>query len=80
MTSHDIKKTLISSISEIDDAQFLSAIQTIVDSKLQSQTKTLSLTDAQRQEIEESKTQIEAGMFINQADLDKDFDKWLSKQ
>ncbi|MBU2525508.1 MAG: hypothetical protein KKC03_02775 [Bacteroidetes bacterium] len=78
MTSHDIKKTLISSISEIDDAQFLSAIQTIVDSKLKSQT--MRLTPAQHQEIIPSKKQIEAGLFITQTELDKEFDQWLSKR
>lgn len=78
MTSHDIKKTLISSIYEIDDAQFLSAIQTIVDSKLKSQT--MRLTPAQHQEIIASKKQIEAGLFITQTELDKEFDQWLSKR
>ena len=78
MTSNDIKKTLISSISEIDDAQFLIAIQTIVDSKLKSQKIRLKAT--QRQEVIESRQQMEDGLFITQTKLDQEFDQWLSKQ
>ncbi|MDP2059800.1 MAG: hypothetical protein U1C58_07135 [Flavobacteriaceae bacterium] len=78
MTSNNIKKTLISSISEIDDAQFLSAIQTIVDSKLKSQK--MRLTAAQHQEVIESRQQIKDGLFITQTELDKEFDQWLSKR
>jgi hypothetical protein len=78
MTSNDIKKRLISSISEIDDAQFLIAIQTIVDSKLKSQK--IRLTATQRQEVIESRQQMEDGLFITQTELDQEFDQWLSKQ
>jgi low affinity Fe/Cu permease len=67
---------LIERISEIDDESFLQAIKTILDSKTQSQV--ITLTKAQRQEIDESKKQVEAGEFIGQDKLDQKFDQWKS--
>jgi len=47
-----------------------------LDSKSQSQI--LNLTQKQCSEIIESKGQIEKGLFIEQSELDKEFNKWLS--
>ena len=76
MTALELKKILIHRIAEIDDESFLNAIKTILDSKTQSQV--ITLTKNQREEITESKRQIEQGLFIEQDELDKEFHKWLS--
>jgi len=76
MTTIELKKELIHRIAEIDDVSFLNAIKTILDSKIQFHT--ISLTAEQRYEIEESKKEIEKGLFIEQDELDKEFNKWLS--
>lgn len=76
MTTIELKKLLIHRIAEINDESFLTAIKTILDSKSQSQI--LNLTQTQRNEIIESKKEIEKGLFIDQSELDKDFNKWLS--
>jgi len=76
MTTIELKKQLINRISEIDDESFLQAIKTILDSKTQSQV--ITLTKAQRQEIDESKKQIEEGEFIEQDELDQKFNQWKS--
>jgi len=76
MTTIELKKQLINRISEIDDESFLQAIKTILDSKTQSQV--IALTEAQRQEIDESKKQVEAGEFIEQDELDQKFNQWKS--
>lgn len=78
MTTIELKKQLILQISEIDDESFLQAIKTILDSKTQSQV--LTLTEAQRREINESKKQIEEGEFIEQEDLDQKFNQWQSSK
>lgn len=78
MTTIELKKQLINRIAEIDDESFLQAIKTILDSKTQSQV--LTLTDAQRHEIIESKKQIEEGEFIEQSDLDQKFNQWQSSK
>ncbi len=78
MTSIDLKKTLIQRIAEIDDVSFLNAIKTILDSKAESQT--ISLTPEQRFEIQESRKEIEQRLSIEQNELDKEFDQWLSER
>lgn len=76
MTTIELKKQLIDRISKIDDESFLRAIKTILDSKTESQV--ITLTKAQRQEINESKKQVEVGEFIGQEELDQKFNQWKS--
>ncbi|MGV8826812.1 MAG: hypothetical protein ACWA6U_00705 [Breznakibacter sp.] len=76
MTVIDLKKLLIHRIEEIDDEEFLNAIKTILDSKSQSQK--LVLNKEQLVEIVESKKQISEGLYIDQSQVDKNFEKWLS--
>jgi hypothetical protein len=49
---------------------------TILDTK--TQTQTLSLTPEQRFEIIESQKEIELGLFVEQVELDKEFNKCLN--
>jgi hypothetical protein len=76
MTAIELKKLLIHRIAEINDVSFLNAIKTILDTKSQSQT--IILTSEQLYEIQESRKEIEQGLFIEQVELDKEFNKWLS--
>ncbi|HPF94433.1 MAG TPA: hypothetical protein PLV65_10855 [Tenuifilaceae bacterium] len=76
MTAIELKKLLIHRIAEINDVSFLKAIKTILDTKSESQT--IALTSEQLYEIQESKKDVEQGLFIEQVELDKEFDKWLS--
>ena len=76
MTAIELKKLLINRIIEINDVSFLNAIKTILDTKTQSQI--IALTPEQRYEIQESKKEIKQGLFIEQVELDKEFNKWLN--
>jgi hypothetical protein len=76
MTTIALKKLLINRIAEINDVSFLNAIKTILDTK--TQTQALSLTPQQRIEIIESRKEIESGLFVEQVEVDKEFNKWLS--
>lgn len=76
MTTNALKKLLITRIAEINDVSFLNAIKTILETK--TQTQTLSLTPQQRFEIIESQKEVESGLFVEQVELDKEFNKWLS--
>lgn len=76
MTAIELKKLLIHRIAEINDLSFLNAIKTILDTKTQSQT--IILTPEQRYEIQESRKEVEQGLFIEQVELDNEFNKWLS--
>jgi predicted transcriptional regulator len=78
MTAIELKKELIHRIAEIDDVSFLNAIRTILDTKTQS--RSIVLSSAQHDEIEESRKDIEQGLFVELAELDKEFDKWLNER
>ncbi len=76
MTAIELKKDLIHRIAEIDDISFLKAIKTILDSK--TKTEIMGLTPELRNEIAESKKEIEQGLFIENELLDIKVSKWLS--
>jgi hypothetical protein len=76
MTVIQLKKLLVNRISEINDVSFLKAIKTILDSKTDADV--LLLTDDQRKEIMQSKKEIQKGLYIEQAELDKKVSKWAS--
>jgi predicted transcriptional regulator len=76
MTSIELKKVLIHRISEINDILFLKAIKTILDLKTESEMITLS--PEQRNEIIESKKEIEQGLFIEHELINKKVSTWLN--
>jgi hypothetical protein len=76
MSAIELKKLLIHRIAEIDDVSFLKALKTILDSKADS--KILLLTNEQGFEINESMKETDQGLFLDQVELDKEFDRWLS--
>ncbi len=78
MTTIELKKMLIHRISEINDISFLKAIKTILDSK--SETTMIALTPEQRNEIIESKKEVEQGLYINHEILNKEVSAWLNKR
>jgi hypothetical protein len=75
MTAIQLKRLLIHRITEIDDISFLNEMKIILDSKAQSQV--LHLTPEQRMEIDESKKDVEKGLYIEQSELDNEVEKWL---
>ena len=76
MTTIELKKVLIHRITEINDVSFLKAMKTILESK--TKTEVISLTTEQRNEIIESKKEIEQGLYIERELLDKKVSTWLS--
>lgn len=75
MNTVELKNLLIHRISEISDVSFLEALKTILDSK--SESNTLFLTDEQRDEILQSKKEIEQGLSVENSDLEKEINEWL---
>ena len=67
-------KLLINRISEINDVSLLNAVKKILDHK--TQTQSLVLTPEQKMEIIESQKEIELGLFVEQTELEKKFNKW----
>ena len=76
MTTIELKKQLIHRISEIEDANFLKALKTILDSKLNE--GILNLTAEQRDEIIASREDVKKGLVIDNAMLDKEIKAWLN--
>jgi hypothetical protein len=76
MTTIELKKQLIHRISEIEDANFLKALKTILDSKLNE--GILNLTAEQRDEIIASREDVKKGLVIDNALLDKEIKAWLN--
>jgi len=76
MKTIELKKVLIHRIIEINDISFLKALKTILESK--TATEVISLTTEQRNEIIESRKEIEQGLSIEHELLDKKVSGWLS--
>jgi hypothetical protein len=76
MSTIELKNILIHRISEITDVSFLEALKTILDSK--SESKILSLTNEQKEEIILSKKEIAQALYIENSDLEKEIGGWLN--
>lgn len=88
MSSIELKNLLISKISEIDDEVFLSAINTILDSKSKSIINSnnqvfqniIILNDQQKKEIQNSQKEYLKGNFIENDVLNEEMEKWLQEE
>ena len=77
MTAIELKKLLITKIEEINDISLLNALNTILKAK--THPEIMQLTSEQLDEIQASRREVDQGLFIKQAELDKEFDKWLGE-
>ncbi|WP_268845907.1 hypothetical protein [Flavobacterium aestivum] len=87
MSTIELKNLLISKIVEIDDEAFLSAINTILDSKStsiescdQNSQKIIILTEQQKKEILNSQKEYLEGNFIENDVLNEEMEKWLQEE
>ena len=78
MTMLELKSILIHRISEINDIRFLEAIKTILDEKAEN--SVIVLTEEQKQEIIQSRKEINEGLFISNEELDKEIKAWLKAE
>ncbi|HZJ35892.1 MAG TPA: hypothetical protein VFD29_04640 [Gillisia sp.] len=72
-----IKKNLISRIQNSSDINFLKALQAIIDS---SEGALIQLTQKQQSSIENGRSQIKNGDFIENDKLISELKKWLTKE
>jgi len=78
MTAIELKRELINKITEINDITFLKAIKTIVD--LKTKKVIISLTAEQKDEIIESRNEIDLGLYTKHEQLDKEIMEWIDRQ
>lgn len=78
MSTDQLKHLVIDKISEIEDEEFLKAINKILDSNLSSGSPR-KLTAEQRQKVLTGLHQLEKGEIISNEDLEKEEDEWLKE-
>lgn len=76
MNSIELRHIINDRISLIDDESFLSAIKTILDSKVSS--AVYKLSDFQKERIDFGRDQLKNGITISNDDLQSEISKWLS--
>lgn len=82
-----LKEILKSKIDQIDDEAFLSAINTILESKSESikshnqdLQKTIILSEQQKKEIQNAQKEYLEGNFIENDVLNEEMERWLQEE
>ncbi len=78
MTAVELKSALIHKISAINDISFLKAIERIIDLKIEN--KIIHLSDKEKEEIIESKKEIQQGLFIDNENLELELKEWFKEK
>jgi len=78
MTTLELKNILIQRIAGINDKSFLTAINTIIESK--SETTIFKTTPEQREKIKDGRAQIAKGESFSNEQVEKEIDKWLKEK
>jgi hypothetical protein len=76
MSTIELRHIIIEKLSLIDDASFLKAIKTIVESKVSE--RVYKLSDFQKNRIEAGREQLRKGQTISNDVLQKEIGQWLS--
>ena len=86
MSTIELKNIVISKIAGIDDEAFLSAINTILDSKAKSGENNpdlqtiIMLTKQQKKEIQNSQKEYSEGHYIDNDSVNEEMEKWLREE
>ena len=76
MSTIELRHIIIEKLSLIDDASFLKAIKTIIESKVSE--KVYNLSDFQKNRIESGREQLRKGQTISNDVLQKEIGQWLN--
>ena len=76
MSTIELRHIINEHLSHIEDASFLSALKTIIESKVSE--GTYKLSDYQKKRIDIARQQVNYRQTISHEDLQKEIDKWLS--
>ncbi|GEL09358.1 hypothetical protein SAMN05192550_1646 [Flavobacterium glycines] len=87
MSAIELKNLLISKIAGIDDEAFLSAINTILDTKAKNTEnnnpdlqKIIILTEQQKKEIQNSQKEYSEGHYVDNDSVNEEMEKWLREE
>ena len=76
MSTVELRHIIIEHLSRIDDDSFLSAIKTIIESKVSD--GEYKLSDFQKKRIDSGRTDLKQKKTISHNDLQKEIDQWLN--
>lgn len=74
MNTLELRNIVLQQVSQIEDKSLLSALKTILDSKVNSQIK---LSKEQKKEIKLSQKEVAGGNYFEDETLDKEIRQWL---
>lgn len=87
MSTIELKNLLISKIAGIDDEAFLSAINTILDTRTKNKEsnnsdlkKIIILTEQQKKEIQNSQKEYSEGHYVDNDSVNEEMEKWLREE
>jgi predicted transcriptional regulator len=78
MSTVELRHIITEKLLLIDDASFLKAIKTIVESKADE--KVYQLSDVQKKRIEAGREQVRKGQTISHESLNKEISQWLNSK
>ena len=78
MSTIELREEIINQLAHINDASFLEAIKTLVDSKVQDEVYKLS--DFQKERIYLGREQLSKGQTISHEEIQKEIDQWLTSK
>ena len=76
MSTVELRVVINEYLSRIDDASFLNAIKTIIESKFNE--GTYKLSDEQKKRIEKGRDQLSEGRTVSDELVQKEIDQWLN--
>ncbi|HPW66930.1 MAG TPA: hypothetical protein PLY32_02030 [Salinivirgaceae bacterium] len=76
MNTVELRHVIAEYLSHIDDASFLNAIKTIIESKVSE--GTYKLSDYQKQRVENGREQLKKGQTISNKSLKLEINQWLN--
>jgi len=78
MSTIELRNSIMEQLSLIEDVSFLSAIRTIIASKISD--NVYELSDFQKERIELGRQQLKGDQTISNEDLQKEIDQWLNSK
>ncbi len=76
MSTIELKHFIIEHLSQIDDKPFLTALKTIIETKISGDTYELS--SYQEERIDSARKDLKKGKTITHNELQKEIDQWLN--
>jgi len=78
MSTVELKHIISEQLSQIDDESFLSALKTIIESKISG--TTYKLSEYEKERVYVARQELKNGQTISHENLQKEIDQWLNEK